>query len=68
MGMNDVKKKFMVISTQRRVDIMDAILSRKHQDRHSMINELLKLWVLDNLDDDELIEPVRVIFGSMADT
>lgn len=64
--MNDAPKKFMVVSTERRIAIMDAILTRNHGDRHTLINELMRAWVLENLDDDELIVPVQSIFGSMV--
>jgi hypothetical protein len=66
--LNDSAKKFVIQSTTRRIDAFEAMLEEYHLDRHTVINELVKWWVLDNLEDDELTEPVRVIFGSMADS
>jgi hypothetical protein len=61
--LNDSAKKFMVASTERRIAIMDAILARTHGDRHILINELMRKWALDNLDEGELAVPVEQIFA-----
>jgi hypothetical protein len=56
-------KKFVDISTERKVAIMDGILSSIHCDRHTLINELMRKWALDNLDEGELVVPVEQIFA-----
>ena len=49
----------MVRSTHRRVDLFNAIAEKHHID----INSMMLKWVLENLDDDELVEPVKEIFN-----
>ena len=58
----DTEKRFMVRSTHRRVNIFNAIAEKNHLDIHSIINNLMMEWVLDNLDDKDLAENIERIF------
>jgi hypothetical protein len=62
------RKRFMIKSTQQRVDILDAIAESKQQDRNSVINELMLDWILLNLDDPDHVEPIKLIFKNKKET
>lgn len=64
MASDNVPKRMVVQTITRRVAVMDAMLSKFHLDRHTLINQLIKQWVLSNLDDDELVAPVSRIFDT----
>ena len=42
----------MVTSTTKIVDIFDAALEIHHFNRHEIINQLIKCWILENTDPD----------------
>ena len=58
----DSPKRFMVRSTQRRVNIFNAIAEKNHLDIHSIFNSMMLNWVLNNLDDKDLAENIERIF------
>lgn len=62
--MTDKPKKFMVKSSERRIAILNAVAEKNHLDKHSIINNLIMEWVLLDIDDEELIEPIRKVFSS----
>ena len=59
---DDSPKNFMVRSSQHKVDLFNAIAEKHHIDIHSILNSMMLKWVLENLDDDDLVEPVKEIF------
>ncbi len=62
--MNDRPKRFMVNSTIRRIEILNALAEQQHQDIHSIINNLIMEWVLNDIDDSDLIKPIKEIFAN----
>ena len=60
--MIDEPKRFMVKSTHRRVSIFNAIAEKHDLDIHSVVNNLMMEWVLNNLNDENLAENIESIF------
>lgn len=60
--MFDRPKRFMVNSSERRIAILESVAEKHHLDKHSIINNLIMEWVIQDINDDTLIEPVKRIF------
>lgn len=64
--MNNTPKRFMLKTTQQRMDILDSVAESKQQDRSGAINESMLEYILINLNDPELVTPIKEIFSSQT--
>ena len=55
-------RRFMIRSTEQKINIFISICEKNHLDRDSVINELMLSYIQDNIDDDELLSYVENIW------
>ena len=61
-SLDDEEIRFMVRTTRRRLEVVDAVAEMNHIDRHSLVNHLLSMWVLNNVDEDYK-QQIGIIFN-----
>ena len=55
-------RRFMIHSTEQKINIFISICERNNMDRDSVINSLMLAYIQDNLIDDELLPYVENIW------
>jgi uncharacterized lipoprotein YajG len=60
--MIDIKKRFCIHSSQRKLDAFKAILLQENQDIHTMVNYAMYNFIIDKLQDQSLHKLIYNLF------
>jgi len=62
---DNTPRRFMIRSTEQKMDIFISVCEKYHQDRDSVIDNLMLGYVREFIDDDELLKYVEKIFKQL---
>jgi len=59
---DNTPRRFMIRSTEQKIDIFISVCDKFHLDRDTVIENLMLNYIRDNIDDDELLPYVENIW------